>query len=73
MAHYITATYIVPVLRFPIRDVKISTPHARPVGLFPSAVVPAVCVVLYRDNPLGQIFRDRRFMSCSSVDAVRPA
>jgi hypothetical protein len=55
IAQYITATYIVPTLRYAIRGAKISQPHARSGGLFSSSVVPAVCVVLHRDNPLGQI------------------
>jgi hypothetical protein len=55
IAQYITATYIVPRLRYPIRGAKISQPHARPGGLFSSSVVPAVCVILYRDNPFGQV------------------
>jgi hypothetical protein len=54
-ARYITATYIVPRLRFPIRGAKISQPHARSGGLFSSSAVPAVCVILFRDNPLGMV------------------
>jgi hypothetical protein len=70
MAKYITDTYIVPRLRFPIRDVKISQPHARSGGLFSSSVVPAVCVILYRDNPLGQIV-DENFVMTVEKGRVR--
>lgn len=60
MAQYIRATWI---SSFPIRDGKISQPHARPAGLFSSSVVPAVCAVVFRNNPLGQITTENYVMT----------
>ena len=65
MAQYITVRLIVPRLRgrFQIRDVKISRPHPKAGGLFSSTLVPAVCVVLYRDNPFGYIVTENFVMT----------
>jgi len=63
MAQYIRETYIVPRLRFPIRYVKISKPHPRRGGLFTSNIVPAVCVILYRENPFGYVVDENWVMT----------
>jgi hypothetical protein len=60
MAQYVMATW---VSRFPIRGGKISQPHARPAGLFSSSAVPAVCVIAFRDNPLGQVVGENYIMT----------
>jgi hypothetical protein len=60
MAQYVRATWI---SSFPIRGGKISQPHARPAGLFSSSVVPAVCAILFRDNPLGQTVSENYVMT----------
>ena len=60
MAQYVIATWI---SRFPIRGGKISQPHARAAGLFSNRAVPAVCVIAFRDNPLGQIVTENYIMT----------
>jgi hypothetical protein len=60
MAQYVKATWI---SQFPIRGGKISQPHARPGGVFSSSVVPAVCAIVFRNNPLGQIVSENYVMT----------
>lgn len=60
MAQYVRATWI---SSYPIRDGKISQPHARPAGLFSSNTVQAVCVMAFRDNPLGQTSTEHYVMT----------
>jgi hypothetical protein len=60
MAQYVAAHWI---SAYPIRSAKISQPHPRPAGLFSSSVVPAVCVIAFRDNPLGQIVGENYIMT----------
>lgn len=41
-----------------MRDAKITPPYERYGGLFRGGTMPAVCVALYRDNPLGILVMD---------------
>ena len=44
--------------RYAVRDAKISKPYEKYGGLFRGGSSAAVCVAIFRDNPLGIIVRD---------------
>lgn len=52
------AQYIRLHNRYPIRDARITPPYERYGGLFRGGTIPAVCIAIYRDNPLGITVRD---------------
>ena len=56
----LVAEYIRTHNRYVIRDAKITPPYERYGGLFQGGTMPAVCVAIYRDNPLGILVRDNR-------------
>jgi hypothetical protein len=56
----LVAEYVLTHNRYLIRDAKITPPYQRYGGLFRGGTMPAVCVAIYRDNPLGILVRDNR-------------
>jgi hypothetical protein len=57
------ANYILVHNRYVIRDAKISKPYERYGGLFRGGTFTAVCVAIFRDNPLGIVVRDNRVLT----------
>jgi hypothetical protein len=59
----IMAEYIRTHNRYVIRDARITPPYERYGGLFRGGTMPAVCIAIYRDNPLGILVRDNRVLT----------
>ena len=57
------AGYILTHNRYVIRDARITPPYERYGGLVHGGTMPAVCVAIYRDNPLGILVRDNRVLT----------
>jgi len=52
------ATYLAHRNRYVVRDAKITNPYEKSGGLFRGRKFAAVCVAVFRDNPLGIVVRD---------------
>jgi hypothetical protein len=52
------ATYLSQRNRYVVRDAKITKPFEKWGGLFKGGTFAAVCVAVFRDNPLGIVVRD---------------
>jgi hypothetical protein len=57
------AAYILSHNRYVIRDARITPPYEKSRGLFHGGTMPAVCIAIYRDNPLGILVRDNRVLT----------
>jgi hypothetical protein len=57
------AAYILSHNRYVIRDARITPPYEKYGGLFRGGTMPAVCIAIYRDNPLGILVRDNRVLT----------
>jgi hypothetical protein len=57
------AAYILSHNRYVIRDAKVTPPYQKSRGLFRGGTMPAVCIAIYRDNPLGILVRDNRVLT----------
>jgi hypothetical protein len=57
------AAYILSHNRYVIRDARITPPYEKSRGLFRGGTTPAVCIAIYRDNPLGILVRDNRVLT----------
>ena len=60
------ADYIRAHNEYLIRDARITPPYQRYGGLFRGGSIPAVCIAIYRDNPLGMPVRDNRVLTVES-------
>ena len=54
----LVAQYVLAHNRYVIRDAMISVPYNKYGGILRDGTIPAVCVAIYRDNPLGMVVRD---------------
>lgn len=57
------AAYILSHNRYVIRDARMTPPYEKSRGLFAGGTMPAVCIAIYRDNPLGIVVRDNRILA----------
>jgi hypothetical protein len=57
------AAYILSHNRYVIRDARITPPYEKSRGLLRDGTMPAVCIAIYRDNPLGVVVRDNRILT----------
>src|ERR1700730_16873642 len=57
------AAYILSHNSYVIRDARITPPYEKSGGLFHGGTMPAVCIAIYRDNPLGVVVRDNRVLT----------
>ncbi|MGA8494533.1 MAG: hypothetical protein WB764_03570 [Xanthobacteraceae bacterium] len=57
------AAYILSHNRYVIRDARMTPPYEKSRGLFRAGTMPAVCIAIYRDNPLGIVVRDNRVLT----------